>query len=284
MIPDSSFARHARAHRWSWLLVAAAVIGVAACDSKITTSGTPGTWGFIIVPASKNASGVYRTKPLAQFFKGNLTGGVPNSQVIFDSCVTHVTYDPAPDPEIVSGPSISFLDAGDKVFLNIGGKPDTLLRISTALSTTYQKSAVTPITYNPGDSIVVTIPGATAGYPAAEIRGKTSEPFTMSDIDPRTDTLGIPVTWTPAAAPGSSMIISLRYQPLGATRINTQVLCSFTDDGVDTIRYRWHRFWSDSNNEARTVVATRLRTSIVQKTDGVLEILSRFQVPTPTSN
>jgi hypothetical protein len=282
MNPTSSNARHVSPRRWALLLAAAGVAGVAACDSSLTTGGAVGTWGFITVAAGKNSAGLYRTQPLGQFFKGTLSSGVPNSLIVFDSCVTNIPYSPA--SEVVSGPSIQFLDAGEELTLQIGGEEHTLPRLSNQIATIYQTPAITPITYTPGDSVVVTIPGATQGYPAAEIRGKTAEAFTMSTIEPPDTEVQIPVTWTPATEPGSAMIISLRYQPAGATAINSQILCSFKDDGTDSIRTRWHEDWSASTVVSRSVVATRLRTAIIERGDGVLEILSRFQVPTPPLN
>jgi hypothetical protein len=58
------------------------------------------------------------------------------------------------------------------------------------------------------------------------------------------------------------------------------VLCTFVDDGVDSIPFRWHQNWSTSSG-VRSVVATRLRTNYVAAGEGNLGVISTYQVPTP---
>lgn len=260
------------------MLAATAV--VVACEGRLTIPGQNATWGFITVAAAKSSAGDYGSIPLGQFFKGNLSS-VPNAQVVFDSCVPGLSF--ADAGEIVTG--VTFLDAGSQIGLQIGPKADSLPRVSGTSGTTYQKGAQSPVAYTPGDSIVVTIPGATGGYPASDIRGKTAEPFTNDPVVAPAGTETIQFRWTTGHDLNSAMIISMRYaraQDNGVLR--QQVLCAFTDDGVDSVPYRNHRAWSDPTNGKREVVWTRLRTSIKAQNDGVLEIISRFQTPTPALN
>src|SRR6185436_17645695 len=101
--------------------------------------------------------------------------------------------------------------AGPQIGLQIGAKADSLPRLSGTNNTTYQKGAQSPVVYTPGDSIVVTIPGATGGYPASDIRGKTAEPFTNDPVVPPAGTETIQFRWSAATDLNSAMIISLRY-------------------------------------------------------------------------
>ncbi|MFN8579816.1 MAG: hypothetical protein U0163_02385 [Gemmatimonadaceae bacterium] len=249
---------------------------VVACEGSFTTVGSNAQWGFITIAAAKNAAGDYRSVPLGQFFKGSLSS-VPNAQIVFDSCVPGLAYSEA--SEIVSG--VTFLDAGDNLTLQLGSKTETLPRLIGTTSTTYQKGLTAPVSYTPGDSIVVTVPGATGGYPAAEIRGRTAEPFTNDQVAVPTGTETIKFHWTPATDLNSAMIISMRYRSANATSLSAQILCAFTDDGADSVPYRIHRFWSDASNTQREVVFTRLRTAIKSQGAGVLEIISRYQTPVP---
>lgn len=267
-----------RFRRWAWAVVVASAAIVVACEGSLTVPGQNATWGFITIAASKNNAGEYRVAPLAQFFKGNLAT-VPNAQIVFDSCVPGLSYEAA--PEVVAG--VTFLDAGDQVLLQLGQRVDTLPRVTSAINTTYQKAPNTTIGYTPGDSIAVTIPGAVGGYPGSDIRGKSAEPFTSDPVVAPTSTNTMNLKWTPATDFNSAMIVSLRYQRSQDTQISQQILCSFTDDGTDSIPFRNHRLWSDPSNVKREAVFTRLRTSIKAQGNGVLEILSRFQNPTPTS-
>lgn len=278
MTPDSSStaAPTRRRNRWAWGAVLAATAAVVACEGSLTVAGSNATWGFITIAAAKSNAGAYRTVSLGQFFKGNLSS-VPNAQIVFDSCVPGLSY--ADAVEIVTG--VTFLDAGENITLQLGGKTETLPRLIGSVNTTYQKGLTAPVSYTPGDSVVVTIPGATGGYPAAEIRAKTAEPFTNDNVVIPNGTGAIQFRWTPSTDLNSAMIVSLRYRPANSNRISAQVLCSFTDDGVDSIPFRNHRFWSDSSNLAREVVFTRLRTAIKSQGSGVLEVISRYQTPVP---
>lgn len=251
-----------------------------ACEGRLTQVGQSATWGFLTIAAAQSNTGEYRSAPLAQFFKGNLST-IPNAQIVFDSCLPGLTFSEA--SEIV--PGVTFLDAGSSVALQIGSKMDTLQRVTGATSTTYQRAVGSPIRYTPGDSIVVTIPGATGGYPASDIRGKTSEPFTNDDVLPLPATETIQFRWSTASDFNSAMIVSLRFaRAQDNGRLTQQVLCAFTDDGVDSVPFRNHRTWSDPTNTKREAVWTRLRTSIKSQNNGVLEIISRFQRPTPVLN
>jgi hypothetical protein len=278
MHPESSDRPlRSRSSKWGWAAVLLASTVVVACEGSVTIPGTNQQWGFITVAAAKTPGGVYKTAPIGQFFRG-VINGVPNAEIRFDSCIPELAY--SPTGEIVSG--VTFLDAGDQITAQFGsGAPDPLPRLTSATSTTYQVPSGNYLPYTPGDSIIVKIPGATAGYPASEIHGKTAEPFTIDPIVPPAGTETIQLHWTPATDGNSAMILSLRYAPPGGSTINRQLLCSFHDDGADSIPFRQHRYWSDEDVPLREVVATRLRTSILSRTDGVLEILSRFQVPTP---
>ncbi len=281
MIPDSSNkpvpVSPRRSIRLTWAVVIAATAAVVACEGSLNAPGQNATWGFLTIAAARSNAGEYRTAPLGQFFKGNLSS-VPNAQIVFDSCVPGLSF--AEASEIVTG--VNFLDAGPHVALQIGSRKDTLPRVSGSDNTTYQKGALSPVSYTPGDSIVVTNPGATGGYPASEIRGKTAEPFTNDAVVVPPGTETIQFRWTQSSDFNSAMIISMRYaRAQDNGRLTQQVLCAFTDDGVDSIPYRNHQTWSNPANSKREVVFTRLRTSIKAQGDGVLEIISRFQTPVP---
>lgn len=277
---DSSERRQRGPSKWSWALVAGGTAVVVACSSDVTLPGGDATWGFVTVAASQTPTGNVATAPIGQFFKGRV-GGVPNAQIVFDSCVPDIPYQ-ATTSELVSG--VLSLDAGSTIGLKLGNRVDSLPRIVEAIRTYYQKPGNATMPYTPGDSIIVTIPGGgTGGYPAAVIRGKSAESFTMSPIVAPTPTnqKAIDLRWSAPQDPRSAMIVSLRYAVGSETRLTRQTLCSYTDDGVDSIPFRSYQNWN--NATTREAVATRLRTTIMQQGDGVLEIISRYQLPLPST-
>ncbi len=174
---------------------------------------------------------------------------------------------------------VTYLDAGTSISAKIGAVTTEIPR-SNAAVTSYALPAGTTISYNPGDSAIITVPGVAGGFPSAEIRSRTSEPFTIGAITP--STTPIPLTWTAATDNNSALLVSLQYTPSGASAKTQEIRCAFTDDGVDSIPLRQHQAWSASTNVNRAVVVTRLRTAIQQIDGGVLEVISTYQLPTPT--
>ena len=175
---------------------------------------------------------------------------------------------------------VTYLDAGTTVEATLGGIPRTLARTTTAQGLVYHPES--PLPYTPGDSIVVSVAGVPGGFPAGEIRAKTAEAFTFpTDIPIPPGSEAIQLTWTPPQDTRSAMVVSLRYATnANPAVLSRHVLCTFADDGVDSIPFRWHNTWSTSSG-ARAVVATRLRTTYVGSGDANLGVVSTYQFPTP---
>ena len=258
-----------------WVAVAAAVVFVAACDT--TASFTPGeqNWGFINVGALSTSSGEYRTAPTAVFFRGAVSS-VPNASTRSDSCFLVGEYVPPSN----SFTGVTFLDAGTSVSATIGGVLTDLPRASSSAANNYGLATGTTVGYRPGDSVVIKVPGVAGGYPAAEIRGKSAEAFTIQPITPVLNA-AIPLRWSKATDASSALIVSLQFLPAGSTSRTQEIRCSFNDDGVDSIPARQHLLWSADANVSRRVVATRLRTVLLAVDGGAIQLISTFQVPTP---
>lgn len=261
--------------RWTWALPLVAVAFVVACEDSLSVNTQDDTWGFINIAARKTAGGVHYTRPDAFFFKARLAG-VPNASFAVDSC-NDVAYTPEND---LSG--VTYLDAGEGLPFRLAGREDTLRRILTAASTTYELGGGSaPFNYTPGDSVVVKVPGSIGGFPAAEIRAKTAEAFTMDPVAAPGGSAAIQLRWTAAHNLESAMVLSLRYaSSTSGGQFNRQVLCTYQDDGIDSIPFRQYQTWSSASG-TKEVVATRLRTTFLAAGDAVLEVISTYQVPTP---
>jgi hypothetical protein len=150
-------------------------------------------------------------------------------------------------------------------------------------STTYKRSAGDEIPFTPGDSVVVAVPGAVGGYPAANIRAKTAEAFSAEDVVMPTGTNALQLRWTRASnATDVAMIVSLRFSPPGASgTLTRQVICSFEDDGIDSIPFRQYEPWSTNNGQIDDIVLTRLRTAFSTASDALLEVISTYVYPPP---
>lgn len=259
--------------RWTWVLPVLATAFVVACDNSLEGFDQQGTWGFITIGATKSAAGAHFASAEGLFFKGNLSA-VPNADFTSDTCA---------DVLLTEGNNLSgvtYLDAGPSVSAAFGGVARTLDRTTTALGIAYRPPG--PLSYTPGDSIVVDVSGVAGGFPAGTIRAKTAEAFGFpADIPIPAGTEAVQLTWDIPQDQRSAMVVSLRYatsqNPSVATR---NVLCTFVDDGRDSIPFRWHQNWSASSG-VKAVVATRLRTHYVAAGEGNLGVISTYRVPTP---
>lgn len=253
----------------------AGVALVTACDTTGSFSPSQQRWGFVYLNALRTNAGEDRLEANAHFFRGSVSS-VPDARLRPDSCFLVGDYVP-PSNSAITG--VTYLDAGTNITMTIGGTATPVPRSSTAGAPTYGLSGGTAVSYHPGDSAIVTIPGAAGGFPAAEIRGRTAEAFTMGAIAPSTQT--IPLTWSAATDNNSAMLVSLQYTPAGTNARTQEIRCAFTDDGVDSIPVRQHQAWSATTNVNRNVVVTRLRTSILFVEGGAMELISTYQTPTP---
>lgn len=262
--------------RWAWTAPIVAMAYVVACDEGFNVSGQAQTWGFVQVAAAKSQSGQHVISPEAFFFKGVLSG-IPNAAIVLDSC----SDAPFSTGNTLSG--VTYLDAGSPVTTSVGGRLDTLPRTVTGTGTTYKRAIGADIPFTPGDSIVVTVPGAVGGYPNSTIRGKTAEALTLQPIAMPSGNQAMQLRWNlPSNQLDVAMILSLRYAPAnGNGQLSRQVVCSFTDDGVDSIPFQQYQTWINNSGTLENIIATRLRTSFATVADGLLEVIATYQYPTP---
>lgn len=231
------------------------------------------TWGFIQTSALSATGGTYLTSPSGQFFRGSLTS-IPDASVKPDSCIELQATTQQPLP-------VTFLDAGTSITTQFGSRTDTIPRVSSTSRTTYEVSA--PLSYRPGDSLIVRIPGAAGGFPAAEIRAKTAEPFTLDSLSIRPSPAATQLRWTPSTDANSALLVEFRYSSTGGTTFNQLIRCAFVDDGADSVRFSVLQPWIGANITSRNATYTRLRTSINSIVGGFLEVISTFAVPTPSA-
>lgn len=254
--------------------VVVATLGVAACDTGGSFRPNERLWGFVNIGALRTAGGEHRTAPTAVFLRGEITS-IPNAALRPDSCFPSATY--VPPTNTFSG--VTYIDAGSSVTMAIGGVQSEFPRVSASGAISYGLGSGSTVAYTPGDSVVISVPGVDGGYPALTARGKTAEAFTFEPIQ-GTPGATIPIRWTAAQDNNSALIVSLQFTPSGSGR--REIRCAFVDDGVDSIPARFHDEWSNAANLSREVVVTRLRTLIATVGNGAFELISTYQVPTPT--
>lgn len=250
---------------------------VVSCDTTAGFRPNEILWGFVTISAKKDGAGATRTSPDAVFFRGEVST-LPSATVKPDSCFPTRAYTPPTN----SFTDVTYLDAGANVSLTMGGVANDLPRVSSGGVTTYKLASGASVAYQPGDSVVIRVPGANGGYPTTEVRAKTAEAFTLQPVVAPTSGF-MQVRWTPATDGNSAILISLQYAPAGGTgAISQEITCAFVDDGADSISVAEYTPWAATTNLQRTVVANRLRTVLQNISGGAFQFISTYTVPTPT--
>jgi hypothetical protein len=250
-----------------WIGVAVLFLA-GACDSDLGPF-VPRDWGLITLDHQAVGGGDY-TRPQALFYS-SLSSPTLSGRGASDVC-GQFQYPSPPAEE-----SIDEIPAGERVTLTIQGTEYPL--VPTMIGSRQPYSMPEPgIAYRPGDSVLVDIPGAADGFPAMSIRGRTAEPFALGAIDTTAAASDV-VTWTPAGDDSSRMVLSMQYHDdlIPGTGANTQVFCTFRDDGAETIPPVLLRGWTSSTG-ARRVQAVRWRSVLETETDAVLYLVSTYTV------
>jgi hypothetical protein len=231
-----------------------AVSTIAACD--FATGGAAGYAVGVGAFPTNQSGAVYSAAPAIGFYR--VTGAAfINTNVLRDTCFETVYRDPT---DVV--PTATLINAGEYITLSLGARTDTLRR-STLADPYYRLSTGQSIPYQPGDSMIVNIPGDPNGFPASTFRGRTAEAFTIGDIVPPEPGTDMPVTWTPAAGDGAAMLMAFRFSTDTVTStFNRQVACTFIDDGSAVLPGQVGFNWAAATH--RDVVAQRLRSILEQ--------------------
>jgi hypothetical protein len=258
-------------------VVVCSTLGLAACDLSTDPPNLDADYGIVTLSAVQTGASTFRAKAVGEFFNGTVLG-LPNSTAPYDSCrIQSITADTTGTAPVTD------LDAGTPVTVALAGVTTNLTRVAKGSRFNYVPSGNGTIAYTPGDSVVVSVPGSTAGFPGVQLSGKTAEAFTM-DAVPVFQNADTPLKWSAATLDRSALLVQLRYAA-GSTEFNQELRCFLIDDGSFTIPAAVATRWGTSSNAKRDVIATRLRTAFVTSTtgDALFEIVSTFQIPTPTT-
>ena len=229
----------------------------------------PRDWGLITIEHQTVDGGDY-TRPQALFYS-SLSSPTLSGRGAADAC-GRFQY-----PSPPSGESIDEMPAGESVTLTMRGAEYPL--VPTSIGSRRPYSMPEPgVSYQPGDSVVVNIPGAPDGFPAMTIRGRTAEVFVLGPID-TTAAASDEVTWTPAGDDSSRMVLSMQYHDelRPGEGVNAQIFCTFHDDGAGTISEVLLRGWTTSTG-ARRVQAVRWRSAVETEGDAILYLVSTYTV------
>lgn len=186
------------------------------------------------------------------------------------------------DPDGVA-PIVETMDAGNFLSFSVPGNTVSADKVTLSSFIRYEMAAGQYLQFAAGDTITVSIPGAINGFEPTVIRVRAAEPFDADTIP--TFELGQPLnlTWDAAPAPGSFMIVSLRYNSEGSSiEPNVEISCVFADDGTGEIPTNLAQGWANAAEASRSYRFTRARESYVAFDSRTrTRLRSHFEVPTP---
>ena len=186
------------------------------------------------------------------------------------------------DPDAV-GVQVQTLEAGNFLTFAVPGNNVSADRVQISSFVRYEMAAGQYLQYAVGDTLTVTIPGALDGFEPTTVKVRAAEPFTADTIPDYVIGQPLTLTWTPAPAPGSYMIASLRYNADGSgTEPNTEISCVFADDGSGDVPTTLAQAYANAPAASRSYLFTRARETILSfdsRTRTRLRAL--YDVPTP---
>jgi hypothetical protein len=255
--------------------VAALALSLTSCLKATDNSGgTP--IGIMSMNARTKGTG-YTTYPVLNFYSAR-TAVFTAAQSRTDSC-TKTTYTPnSTDPNV----GVTQIGGGVALAINLSGRADTLRKVS-ATNSTYTLTSNSGMSFTPGDSITLIIPGDLSGYPRTTFVARTAEPYTFGAVTVPAVGTAMPLTWSAAADLNSAMLVMLRYSSTNNGSLDTQIFCDYADDGTATVPAALASLWAASTT--RTFFSQRLRTIVAQPsgTNVYFNLISTFDLPTPVS-
>lgn len=153
------------------------------------------------------------------------------------------------------------VSAGEALSVQLSGTTTTLVPTEQVYGRLYAPAGDATVTFQPGDSARVTIPGAPGGFPATGFALKTAETviFQPIAVPAASSTADLPARWN-AGDENSTMLLSLRYN-LSTETVTRQVLCLMRDDGSFDVPNDLLAGWQSASTENRRALATRVRNS-----------------------
>lgn len=210
--------------------------------------------------------------PEALFYRSGLLG-LPTSSIDDDACGI------APYPSQGGDGSLPrFIRAGDSVAVSTGSLTRYLFPTVEANRQLYALPADDSLPFRPGEEVTITVPGAAGGFANGSISVLTAHAFTLDTVTsspPQDSTLKL--SWRPAGDDSTKMLVQLRYG-VGQIEPNQQIFCELVDDGEAEVPAVLVNQWRNAQTGSREIDAARWRVAAKQVSDGVLVVVSAFEV------
>jgi hypothetical protein len=253
----------ARSHSAAIARVAVlAALALSACKGLEPIENVINKYGSVDVVAKATSATTARATATAIFFE-SASAAVPNSADQQNDQCAFQPFDSIPN--VIVGQK----RAGESVSLAVGSSTTTLPYEEA--SSRYRTPSTQPFTYQSGDVVTATIPGAADVFPASTISVKLAEPVVPGAILVPAGGQPFAILWTGTNDPTAAMLISLRYA-LGSSSTSTmeQIYCSAKDDGRYDIPANALTAFFAAPATSRSLSLTRYRTNQAKLASDVL--------------
>lgn len=239
----------------SRLLRASAALGVLALSACLQATEVTEDFRYasLTVRATGSGLGPYVATPTLTFFR-SVEQNLPDSRTIADNCGV---FPYTPDV-IFPGD----LPGGAAVPLRIGSRDLGSLSVPAGVANVYTLNGGQSFTFEPGDTLVMSTPGVSNGFPAGEVAVRLAEPIDLGALGPVEVGADFPVSWSTEGDDNSGVIVALRHASGPASdRPDRQLLCIVRDNGSYTVPGGLMGEFTSSPQEFRELSVLRWRTN-----------------------
>jgi hypothetical protein len=233
------------------------LVVLSACKNSFGDIPTSAPVGIVTFPTGDAFGGVHTMSPSAYFIDAvNVT--IPNSHIINDQCQQ------LPYPGVATITQLSQIAAGSQVTVRTTLDTANLLpQPADANGYVFYKLAVNDsMLIHPGLTAHITIPGADPGFSAFDFDVPTADSLFVQPLTVDVhDTDALPLSWNQQTPGTTQFVIELEFNGNGGGSPNTQIFCSFNDDGQDTVPATLANLWRAGS--AQKIHAYRWMTTTV---------------------
>lgn len=253
---------------WTHTLLPACAVVLVACVG-VSEPAPLQDYGFVFLDAEA-AGDQDAMEPTAYFYRTSRPVPIPSSGVERDRCNRGPVTTP-PDPGIQ--PTIS---AGAALTLSVSGTETELAQLIRPTVRFYGISTGASVSFLPGDTATIAIPGESGWFPAWTVQVKTAEAFTAAQVPTYEKPTPIQLEWTAGGSTSSRMLVTLRYLVQGGGP--EQVQCELVDDGSHELPADWVDAWRVASRFGKSATFLRERIVTLESESSTLTVITTYRV------
>lgn len=241
-----------RAIRTTAVILAA---GLSSACLTVEETSNNFRYGSMTIRATAGGQGPVTARPTASFFSGP-DAALPSSRTTGDQCSVEFYA-----PEVFLPGNLT---PGASVEVGVGGESFELTE-EPGTPRLYTLAGTGTFTYDPGDTVTVTVPGAAGGFPGSQIQVRLAEPMRVgAQTPPSVNSGDYALTWQTDGDDNSGVLLSMRFGSFANEGVaDRQLFCVLQDDGAFTVPESFLGEYLNSGPELRSINMTRWRTRTV---------------------